>query len=153
MAPQQALQAFLSQQGVRPLPAPPPGGAGASGYFEAQTEQGAVRGVTSFFTHGGTTLQLVGYTGAELLPTYDAAFRATLASFRELTDPAALAVQPARIELVTLSEALTLEQFQARHPSTIPLAELALINGVQPGATLAAGQVVKRVVGGTPPAP
>jgi predicted Zn-dependent protease len=151
MAPQQALQAFMAQQGVTPLPTPPPGGAGASGYFEARTEQGAVRGVTSFFTHGGKTLQLVGYTGAELLPSHDAAFRATFASFRELTDPAALAVQPARIELVTLTEALTLEQFQQRHPSTIPLAELALINGVQPGATLAAGQVVKRVVGGTTP--
>ena len=87
------------------------------------------------------------------LPQYDPAFRATFASFKELTDPAALAVQPARIELVTLDQAMTLEQFQARYPSTIPVAELALINGVQPGDTLAAGRMVKRVTGGPPASP
>ncbi len=47
---------------------------------------------------------------------------------------------------------MTLEQFQARYPSSIPLAELALINGVQPGETLAAGRLVKRVTGGVAPA-
>jgi predicted Zn-dependent protease len=95
----------------------------------------------------------VGYTVATQLPQYDPAFRATFTSFRELTDPTALAAQPARLELVTLEQAMTLEQFQARYPSTIPMAELALINGVQPGESLAAGRMVKRVTGGVSPKP
>lgn len=151
VSPEQALQAFFEQQGVRRLQAPgeaPPAG---SSYFEAQTEQGLLRGLTRFFTHQSATLQLVGYTSAERLPTHDAAIRASFASFRELTDPEALAAQPARLELVTLKESMTLEQFQARYPSTIPLEELALLNGVEPGATLAAGRQVKRVVGGVAP--
>lgn len=151
LSPEQALQAFFQQQGVRRLQAPgeaPPAG---GSYFEAQTEQGPLRGVTRFFTHQNATLQLVGYTSAERLPTHDAAFRASFASFRGLTDPEALAARPARLELVTLKEPMTLEQFQARYPSTIPLEELALLNGVEPGATLPAGRQVKRVVGGVTP--
>lgn len=148
LTPQQAMQQFFAQPAVRPLEVPAAGLPPGTRYFEAQTEQGAVRGLTDFFIHQGTTLQLVAYTVAGQLPQYDPAFRATFTSFRELTDPAALAVQPARIELVKLDQAMTLEQFQARYPSSIPLAELALLNGVQPGATLAAGRLVKLVTGG-----
>jgi predicted Zn-dependent protease len=153
LSPEQALRQFFSQRAVRPLEAPTAGLPPATRYFEAATEQGAVRGLTSFFTWQGSTFQLVGYTVAAQLPQHDPAFRATFTSFRELTDPGALAVQPSRIELVTLDQAMTLEQFQARYPSTIPLPELALINGVQPGETLPAGRLVKRVTGGVPPAP
>jgi predicted Zn-dependent protease len=149
----QAMQQFFAQPAVRPLDALAAGLPPGTRYFEAQTEQGIVRGLTAFLSWRGGTLQLVGYTVATQLPQYDAAFRATFASFRELTDPAALAAQPARLELVTLDQAMTLEQFQSRYPSTIPLAELALINGVQPGATLPAGRLVKRVTGGVSPKP
>ncbi|MDY7227421.1 M48 family metalloprotease [Hyalangium rubrum] len=153
LSPEQALQQFFSQPGIAPLVVPATGLPPATSYFEAQTEQGVIRGLTTFLSWRGGTLQLVGYTVAAQLPQYDSAFRATFASFRELTDPAALAAQPARIELVTLDQAMTLEQFQARSPSTVSLAELALINGVQPGETLAAGRLVKRVTGGVSPSP
>jgi predicted Zn-dependent protease len=152
LSPEQALQQFFAQQGVRPVEAPVAGLPPATRYFQAQTEQGVLGGLTSFVSWRGQTLQLVGYTLAAQLPQYDPAFRATFTSFRELTDPAVLGIQPARIELVTLDQAMTLEQLHARYPSTIPLAELALINGVQPGETLPAGRMVKRVTGG-PPAP
>lgn len=150
LSPEQALQQFFAQQGVRVLEVPAAGLPPATRYFEAQTEQGVLRGLTAFITWQGKTFQLVGYTAADRLSQYDPAFRATFSSFRELTDPAVLGVQPARIELVTLDQSMTLEQFQARYPSTVPLAELALINGVQPGDTLAAGRMVKRVTGGAP---
>ena len=146
--PEQALRQFLTQQGVQPLPVAPEGLPPQASYFQANTEQGAVQGLTAFLSHGGTTYQLLGYTAAGQLPAYDPAFRATFISFRELTDPAMLGVQPARLELVTLPEPMTLERFHARHPSTVPLEEVALINGVTPGDTLPAGQLVKRVVGG-----
>jgi len=151
LSPEQAMQQFFAQQGVARLNMAGVGLPPATSYFEAQTEQGAIRGLITFLSWRGGTLQLVGYTVAAQLPQYDPAFRATFSSFRELTDAAALAVQPARLELVTLDQAMTLEQFQARYPSSIPLAELALINGVQPGEALAAGRMVKRVTGGVAP--
>jgi hypothetical protein len=46
---------------------------------------------------------------------------------------------------------MTLEQFHARYPSSIPLEELALINGVTAGETLPDGHTVKRIVGGVSP--
>jgi predicted Zn-dependent protease len=149
--PEQALQQFFSQEGVQPLAVSPEGLPPQSRFFEARTEQGVVQGVTSFLSHGGTTYQLIGYTTAGQLAAHEPAFRATLSSFRELTDPAVLGVQPARLDLVTLPQAMTLEQFNGRYPSTVSLEELATLNGVAPGETLPAGQTVKRVVGGTPP--
>jgi len=153
LSPEQALQQFFAQQGVRPVEAPVAGLPPATRYFQAQTEQGVLGGLTSFVSWRGQTLQFVGYTAAAQLPQYDPAFRSTFTSFRELTDPAVLGIQPARIELVTLESAMTLEQFHARYPSTIPVAELALINGVQPGETVPAGRMLKRVTGGAPASP
>ncbi len=46
---------------------------------------------------------------------------------------------------------MSLERFAERYPSTVPVATLALINGVEEGGTLAAGRMAKRVVGGTLP--
>ena len=146
--PEQALQQFFANEAVQPLPVATAGLPPHSRYFEARTEQGVLQGVTAFVTHGGSTYQLIGYTAAGQLATHEPAFRATLASFRELTDPAVLGVQPARLELVTLDQPMTLEQFHARYPSTIPLEELATLNGLTPGETLPAGRTVKRVVGG-----
>ncbi|QSQ22984.1 M48 family metalloprotease [Pyxidicoccus parkwayensis] len=152
-SPEEALRAFSTQQGIQVLGTPATGYPPGSVYFEAQTEQGTIRGVTTFLTHGGATLQLLGYTAAPALPTYDDAFRATFSSFGELTDAAALNVQPARIELVKLTAPMTVKEFQAKYPSTIPVEEVALINGVEPGDTLPAGHTVKRVTGGVKPSP
>lgn len=146
--PEQALRQFFANEAVQPLPVATAGLPPLTRYFEARTEQGVLQGVTAFLTHGGSTYQLIGYTAAGQLAAHEPAFRTTLASFRELTDPAVLGVQPARIDLVTLGQPMTLEQFHARYPSTIPLEELATLNGLTPGETLPAGYTVKRVVGG-----
>ena len=42
---------------------------------------------------------------------------------------------------------MSLTEFQGQWPSSISLAELALINGVSEAAQLRAGQSVKRVIG------
>ena len=41
---------------------------------------------------------------------------------------------------------MTLTEFNQAYPSTIPIDELALANGVEPTQRLAAGMLVKRVV-------
>jgi predicted Zn-dependent protease len=154
-SPQQAAQQFLSQQGVQAgqtstsningLPA-------ASSYFQAQTQQGNIEGIVSFIEYGGTTFGLMGYTAAGKLGSYDQVFQSTIRSFSELRDPSKMNVQPARVELVKLNRDMTLEQFNAQYPSTIPLEQLAIINEVpDPKSVLPAGRTVKRVVGGLKP--
>jgi len=155
-SPQEAVQQFLSQQGVQAgntsttsingLPA-------ASGYFQAQSDQGAVQGLVTFVSYNGNTYGLLGYTPSGKLSQYDGVFRQTMSSFGELRNQAALSVKPARVELVKLQREMTLEQFNAQYPSSIPIAELAIINEIAaPTTPIPAGQTVKRVTGGIKPA-
>jgi len=153
-SPQQAAQQFLSQQGVQAgqtstqsingLPA-------ATGYFQAQTDQGAaVQGIVTFLSYNNTTYSILGYTPSGKLTQYDQVFRQTIGSFSSLKNQAALNVQPAKVQLVKLPNQMTLEQFNQQYPSSIPIAELALINEVQAAnTTIPAGTMVKRVVGGS----
>ncbi len=156
-APRDAAQQFLSQQGVQAgntstssvngLPA-------ASGYFQAETQNGSVQGLVTFISYNGNTYGILGYTPAGKLTTYDNVFQQTINSFGQLRNQAAMNVQPAKVELVKLNREMTLEQFNSQYPSTISIAELAIINEVEaPTAVIPAGRTVKRVTGGRPPAP
>jgi hypothetical protein len=74
-----------------------------------------------------------------------------MGSFSPLTDPSAANVQPARIQLVKLTQQMTVEQFQQQYPSNLPVGEVALINGFDDkSGRMEAGQAYKRVVGGPP---
>jgi predicted Zn-dependent protease len=150
--PRQAVQQFLSQEGVR-------GGntsnAGVNGlpasasYFEAQSQQGSIQGLVTFISYGGTTYGLLAYTAAGKLGSYDTAFRRWTGSFSELRERKALDVQPARVEIVKLPREMTLQQFNAQYPSTIPIEQLAIINEVEgPESPIPAGRPLKRVTGG-----
>ena len=151
-SPQQAAQQFLSQQGVQAgqtsnssingLPA-------ASSYFQAQTEQGTIEGIVSFISYGGQTFGLMGYTPGGKLGTYDHVFQSTIRSFGELRDGSKINVQAAKIDVVKLNRDMTLEQFNAQYPSSVPIEQVAIINEVEgPSTVLPAGRLVKRVVGG-----
>jgi predicted Zn-dependent protease len=151
-SPTDAARQFLSQQGVQGGQASTTsinGFPAATTEFQAQTQQGAIQGLVSFISFGGTTYGIMGYTQAGKLGNYGDEFERTIRSFSELRDPSKLNVQPARVELVKLNRDMTLEQFNAQYPSTIPIEQLAIINEVEgPSSMLPAGQMVKRVVGG-----
>jgi len=151
-SPQQAAQQFLSQQGVQAgqtsnssingLPA-------ASSYFQAQTEQGVIEGIVSFVSYGGQTFGLMGYTPTGKLSTYDRVFQSAIRSFSELRDNSKINVQAARVEVVKVPRQMTLEQFNAQYPSSLPIEQVAIINELEgPQSVIPAGQMVKRVVGG-----
>jgi predicted Zn-dependent protease len=116
--------------------------------FQAETQQGTVQGLAAFIGYGGKTYALLGYTVPQKLDEYEPVLRQTIGSFKQLTDPEALNAQPARLEIVKTSQSMSLSQFNSLFPSSISLDELALINGVDKNATLKAGDMVKRVVGG-----
>lgn len=149
-APNQALNAFLSQQGIQrgaTSAAPINGLPAAMGQFAAQTQQAVIAGYVAFVQLDGSTYRVLAYTDQGKFGAYDRTFRQALGSFQRLTDPQALAVKPARLRLVQLRSAMTLTQFQQQYPSTITLDQLALINGVDNATTpLPAGTWVKRVI-------
>ena len=149
--PSAAAQQFFSQQGIQSrnvgnttingMPA-------VAGYFQAQTDQGAVAGLVTFVSYGNATYQILGYTPAAGLTQYDPVFRQTMASFGPLTDPSALNVQAAKVELVRVPRAMTIAEFNSQYPSSIPVEQVAIINEVGADGRLAAGQMAKRVTGG-----
>ena len=89
---------------------------------------------------------MVGYGNDAGWQTHGTNIRSSIASFRRLTDRTALNVQPNRIEIVHIDRGMALQSFNARYPSVIDLAELALINQMAPSTIMPAGTLVKRVV-------
>jgi predicted Zn-dependent protease len=71
-----------------------------------------------------------------------------VSSFGPLRDPSAANVQPAKLELVRAPRTMTIEQFNAQYPSSVPLEQVMIINELHPGDQIRQGQLVKRVVGG-----
>ena len=67
-----------------------------------------------------------------------------------VTDQRVLNVQPNKLNVVTLPQQMTLAEFVQRNPSTIPVAELAIVNQIEdPNKPLPARTQVKQVTGGT----
>lgn len=153
--PDAAAAAFFAQQGMqrgavagRPVHAHP----AVLGDFRVTNADGTMAGTAAFIAHDGKVFQLVGFTTLEKWGTYEAPLRATLGSFRTLTDPKILAIEPARIEIVKIDRDMTLDEFQRKYPSSISLERLAVANHVDKAGRLSAGQSYKRIVGGKKPA-
>ncbi len=140
---QQGLQASgTSSSQINGLPA-------RSGNFQAQLQDGTtVVGTAAFIEYGEYTYMIMGYT----LPAQTqlaAAIQQTTRTFKPLTNPAYLNVQAARVDVVKAPREMTLDQFNRQYPSSIPIGQLATINGLDDAnGTLRQGQMVKRVVGG-----
>lgn len=147
-----AAKTFFTQAGVQSsgtstsaingLPA-------SSGDFTAKLEDGTVvQGSAAFIEYGSYTYVIMGYT----LPARTqsvAAIRQATRTFKPLNNPAYLNVQAARVQVVKVPREMTLEQFNRQFPSSIGMAQLAAINGVDGGtAMLRSGQLAKQVVGG-----
>jgi len=152
-----AARAFLAQQGISSASSARislTGGLPAvSAPFAAATESGTLRGTVLFVEYGGAVYGIVGYAPEARWPTYQATAGRALQSFQQLTDAAALNVQPQRMDIVTLIRATTIAQLARERPSPAAAATLALINQVDLDTPFAAGRLVKWVVGIAPPIP
>ncbi|MGH7645802.1 MAG: M48 family metalloprotease [Gemmatimonadales bacterium] len=150
--PEEAAQAFFSQQGIsgaQPRRGQINGLPAVAGSFRAQSQDGTMlAGSVAFVSHGGRLYQLLGYSSAAGWQTYGPAVGSAIQSFKPVTDRQLLTVRPRRLAIVTLDRDMTLEEFNRRLPSSVPLAAVALLNGVDSTAQLARGALVKRVVGG-----
>lgn len=152
--PAAALQNFSQQQGVT-MGAPwrdrIGGFAAASRDFAAVTQNGQVRGLIAFLAHDGRVFGLLAYTPEAKYGSYSRSFESSLGSFDRLTDRAALAVEPMKLQIVRPTTTLTVQRFADRYASTVPVETLALINQVEVGDPLRAGEPWKVVTGGKLP--
>ena len=147
----EAARRFLEQDGLQagaPATGTIHGNRAVTAEFSAQGGQNeSLRGIVTFIEYGGATWGILGYTVADRFASFSPTFSRSRESFQRLTDPAALAAEPLRVGIDRVPRAMSLQQFNSELPSSIPLAELALINGLDEAAQLRAGQLIKRVTG------
>jgi predicted Zn-dependent protease len=147
--PAEALQQFTSgNQAVSNVEKVemPLAGSGTAARFAAKTEDGEARGLVAFVSHQGKTIQMLGLGTMENFAALEPAIRTAQSSFAALTDPAALNVQPAKIKLVTVPQAMTFGEFAKSHPA-LPADKLAIVNQLETSSKLSAGQKIKVVEG------
>lgn len=147
-----ALRAFLEGEGVtggQPTQGVSPAGLRfASAGFTLAAGADTLRGQATFVEHGGRVYRVLGMAArARWNDAMAATVGTALGSFAPLTDAAVLAVRPWTLEIVTLAQAMTLEEFHRRYPTPIPVEQSALLNRVEPHTTLPAGKRMKRVAG------
>lgn len=116
---------------------------------EAQPGQqpNVVRGVVSFISHDGKTLQLLAYAPDARYASYRPVFVNWLSSFNRLTDQRILSVQPHRLKIERLSAPATAAQMAQMWNVPVKAESIALINGISMTDVVPAGTRVKRVVG------
>jgi predicted Zn-dependent protease len=147
--PEAAAQAFFSQQGVRGSPGRGSihGFPAAGGAFSALTEDSTVlNGRVVFLSYDGRVYRLLAYAPQARWSAYATATEQSFSSFDRLSDPAVLAVQPWRVQLVNLTRAMSLDEFVQRYPGPATPTATALVNNIDANGRLGAG-LVKRVVG------
>ena len=122
-------------------------------YFRTQPDanQNRIVGLVGFFNYAGRVFQLLSYTKDDKWSPYSRSMENSVGSFKRLTDRRYLDVEPKRIDVVKLSRAMTLGEFDRRYPSTVDLKTLGILNGVPEDARLEAGQRIKRITGGKLP--
>ena len=145
-----AAEAFFSQQGLQTGgvgSAPQNGLTSFGGSFAANTQQGPVQGRAVFVEHGGRVYALLGFAPQQRFQARSQQIGDAITSFGKETDPKVLAVKPWRVQIVTPSRALSIEEFAAAYPGPVSPAELAIMNEIESGQRYPAGKPAKRVVG------
>jgi predicted Zn-dependent protease len=118
-----------------------------SAKFRAQTEQGVLQGKAAFIEYNGHTYQLLGYTSEQLWTQYQNIIVGSMGSYRRLTDPKMLQIQPMRLKITTVRRAATLEALAKQENSPVSLETLAIINQTETNAGFKVGDRVKIVKG------
>jgi len=151
-SPDEALRSFFSNPGfanVREVQVQTSSGPSRSAVFDAETKQGVVQGETTVLTLKGRLYQVLSVGGQGTLQAVDGIHRQVIASVKEITDPAILNIRAPQVKVVQLPKAMTAEEFYSQFPSVLPMEQVLLINGLERGAQLKKGDLVKQVVAGT----
>ncbi|MEL7058765.1 MAG: M48 family metalloprotease [Acidobacteriota bacterium] len=115
-------------------------------YFSAGTGEQQILGTAAFSRYDGRTYRLLGAARSNAWNDAGRPLQETIDSFAQLTDRRLLRVEPQRVRLVTLDRPMTLEQFNIRYPSDVPMETLRRLNHHLED-TIPRGTQVKRIVG------
>lgn len=150
-SPEAAAREFFAQQGVQQgQDLRVNGMTSLARTFEVQQQNGSLQGIAAFAKDGqGRVYQILGYTNS--WNANSGAISQAVGTFEKVTDRRLLDVKPRMIELVKIPNAMTLEEFNRRYPSTVDLRTLAIINQAEASTRFESGTQVKRVVGGETP--
>lgn len=118
-----------------------------SARFRAQDGEQTLSGRAVFVDLNGYTFLLLGYSAEQLWSAYDGVITDAMRSFRRVTDPATLTVQPHRLTILTVNQRVSLEQLARQERSPVLLETLALINQTTTSAEFNPGDRVKMVIG------
>ncbi len=150
----EAMRAFTAQEAMQFGSVQRPGVNGFTSSavtFTAAQEADTLRGTVMFVEHGGAVFQLLAYGPAARWGTQQAAAERTLRSFAVLTDQAALAIQPQRLEIIRLDRASSIDALRRQRNSPLSAEQLARLNQVAVGDVIATGRLVKWVTGAALP--
>ncbi|MEZ4429341.1 MAG: M48 family metalloprotease [Nannocystaceae bacterium] len=145
--PAQATTAFFN---ATELPHGPSVSGEVSGHPVLVTEFAAANdllGRVAFIEYRGRVLLLAGFAAREVWEASLPAFQATLASFRDIADPAVLAVSPARLAVITLDRPTSPRELLGDAPPRgVRAQDLAWVNHAAIDERLPAGARVKVIV-------
>jgi predicted Zn-dependent protease len=106
-----------------------------------------VKGVVRFVEHDDRVFGLLAITDDIGWTVWNTRMRRAVESFGPLTDPEILALEPMRLHIVSAREEQTLRTIHEAEASSVSLACLAALNGLDPDQTLEKGRPIKRVTG------
>lgn len=117
------------------------------GRFSAQTDQGEIQGSAYFYSYGGRVFQILAYGTPQGWSSNEQAATNSARSFSKLTDQKILSVKPWKLDVITLTEPMTIEQFAQKYKTPVNVETLALINNADTNTRFIKGNKLKTVVG------
>jgi predicted Zn-dependent protease len=151
-SPAAAVGSFLAQDGVSGGPARERtlhGLSSAVADFRHTTQNDTLQGRVTVVRHQGSLFRVLGVASTEDWEDRRDAIRQTLDSFRPLTDSRVLNVQPARLRIITVRQAMDLESFLRPQGASVDIEEIRLLNRLEGNPTLEPGRRLKVPVGGS----
>jgi predicted Zn-dependent protease len=116
------------------------------GLYRVMSDSGSIGVTAAFISHGGNIYQIAGLAPESTFSRYSRSLDAVIRSFRDLTDPKLLAIQPDRMKLYRARKGDTLRSLaKSMDQSRVDLEDLVRINRIDPDQPLSAGAWVKLV--------
>jgi predicted Zn-dependent protease len=151
---EEATRAFLGQEGLQAGPSwqRSVNGLPASGAaWRASDETTEYAGDVMYVEHQDLVFEIFGIGLADTFATEREVVGDSLRSFRPMNDPEVLAVEPYRLQVLTLDAPATVAALAERFDSPVEIEVLEAINRRKADEPLAAGDRIKIVTGSPPP--
>ncbi len=115
--------------------------------FDVTSPDVSFSGEVAFIRYAGVTYRLMGYATRSDWARYAPEVASAISSFAAVTDRALLDIQPLRLDIVTLDDAMSLDSYHQRLGGPLDVEDLARLNRRAPGEVLSEGTRIKTVVG------